>query len=92
MLDIFGTQSDYLPNPKLDVSILTTPNTRWGFFSAKYRNIAPLGFLIYQLVKPYETWDDLEYLGETTNEIRYINGLWEPQVKKTYSDYEAERN
>lgn len=69
---------------RLTNSTWTGERTRWGFFRADYRNVAPLGFLIYQLWKPYSEWNDLEYIGDGSNKLLYRAGISAANLNDLY--------
>lgn len=74
----------YFTQGRLTNSTWTGERTRWGFFRADYRNVAPLGFLIYQLWKPYSEWNDLEYIGDGANKLSYRAGISAADLNDLY--------
>lgn len=69
---------------KFSTSTWTGTYARWGFFSAQYKNIAPIGFLIYQVLKRNTEWDDIEHTGEGVTTLFFRTGLRQSTINKRY--------
>lgn len=69
---------------KFSTSTWTGVYARWGFFSTEYKNIAPIGFLIYQVLKRNTEWDDLEHTGEGITSLFFRTGLRQSVLNKRY--------
>lgn len=56
-----------------------------------YKNIAPLGFLIFQLDKRRASWDDITYTGLGINTLTFRTGLSKTEIEKTYINSDTDK-